>query len=457
MDEQNTAQELERDTAKAAAAAVDVQEKALDVLLKKAYENIAAMQKVLPEREKAVAPTEQARTAAEAALARLTTDAAPAAELKKADTALAAAVMAETSATAALAAARANIADAQEEVERITAAKAANQTKLAEFNVTQNAAVKALEVLKVEIAAAKANQAKPLGFWKALALSPDGQQVAGITATGTVHIWSVPTATPLEEVSSSATTGTLQFTGNHFQAATPTGLLVQSAAPPHWVLERTLTNFADRVNALRFSPDGATLATGGGEPSRSGEVALWEVATGKRLQHWPERHTDTVLALDFSPDGKTLASGGADKLARLTDVATGQPGPTFEGHTHHILSLAFRADYRTLATAGADGVVLVWDLALGERKKKIEGWTKEVTSLQYVGKSRKLLTAAGDNLLRLITDEGTVVRALPDLPEFMQAATMDWATGTIIAGGEDGILRVWDKSFVEVSQFARTP
>src|SRR5204862_4988512 len=53
---------------------------------------------------------------------------------------------------------------------------------------------------------------------------------------------------------------------------------------PGWTLERTLgtgdasSPISDRVNALRFSPDGKRLATGGGEPTRGGEIKIWNVA-----------------------------------------------------------------------------------------------------------------------------------------------------------------------------------
>ena len=57
--------------------------------------------------------------------------------------------------------------------------------------------------------------------------------------------------------------------------------------------------FVDRVNALRFSPDGKTLAAGGGEPTRSGDISLWDVASGKLINEWKERHSDAVVSFDF--------------------------------------------------------------------------------------------------------------------------------------------------------------
>ena len=108
------------------------------------------------------------------------------------------------------------------------------------------------------------------------------------------------------------------------------------------------------------------------------------------------------------------------------------------------MGVAFRSDGRVLATAGADGVVSSWDMIVGERKKKIEGWTKEVTSLQYIGATNQIVTSAGDNKVRVVTDEGAEVRSIANLPDFMQASASTPNGGTLIAGGEDSLLRLWD-------------
>ena len=83
-------------------------------------------------------------------------------------------------------------------------------------------------------------------------------------------------------------------------------------------------------------------------------------------------------------------------------------------------------------------------MIIGERKKKIEGWTKEVTSLQFVGATAQIVTSSGDNLVRIVNDDGAVIRAIGQLPDFMQSAASTANAGVIIAGGEDSLLRVWD-------------
>ena len=140
---------------------------------------------------------------------------------------------------------------------------------------------------------------------------------------------------------------------------------------PAWPLVRTIgsaddpSKFIDRVISLDFSPDGRLLATGGGYPSRSGELKLWNPADGSLVRSISDAHSDTICAVRFSPDGKLLASGATDRTMKVFNVASGSLMKTFEGHTHHVLGVAWRADGQQLATAGADNVVKVWDYASG--------------------------------------------------------------------------------------------
>jgi WD40 repeat protein len=118
------------------------------------------------------------------------------------------------------------------------------------------------------------------------------------------------------------------------------------------------------------------------------------------------------------------------------------------------MGVAFRADGRILASSGGDGVVNTWDMQSGERAKKIIGWTKEVTALQFMGASNRIVTSAAEKLVRIVSDDGTEVRAIPKLPDFMQSAASAAGSPLIIAGGEDGALRVWDApSGAEVAVF----
>jgi WD40 repeat protein len=131
-------------------------------------------------------------------------------------------------------------------------------------------------------------------------------------------------------------------------------------------------------------------------------------------------------------------------MARVVDLSTGKLVRSFEGHTHHVLGVAWSADGRTLASAGADGVVKIWDVTTGDRKKNIEGYEKEVTAVRFVGATANLLTSSGDNKVRLVTVDGREVRVFPEVADFMECAAVTADGKIVVAGGEDGVLRVWN-------------
>ncbi len=76
------------------------------------------------------------------------------------------------------------------------------------------------------------------------------------------------------------------------------------------------------MNAVAFSPDGRTLASGLGD----GTVVLWTVADPARVTRIATltRQVGGVSAVSFSPDGQLLASGsdgGTVVLRNLADPA----------------------------------------------------------------------------------------------------------------------------------------
>ncbi len=104
---------------------------------------------------------------------------------------------------------------------------------------------------------------------------------------------------------------------------------------PQWTLERVIgtgesgSPLSGRVNALDFSPDGKLLATGSGDPSRSGQLKIWNVADGTLAMEIKHAHSDTVQGLDFSPDSNRLVTGAADKFVKVWELAAfGPPDPS---------------------------------------------------------------------------------------------------------------------------------
>jgi WD40 repeat protein len=308
---------------------------------------------------------------------------------------------------------------------------------------------------------AASDSEKPI---RSLAFSPDNLVLATAGDDGKVHTWSAESGGAFETLPTPGAAGpgdgrtpdanpgsfSIAFAGaSTLAAGSSQGLTVWDLSSA-WKLERTLgtagpdSPFVDRVNALRFSPDGKLLATGGGEPSRSGEIILWNIDDGKKEKEFSNAHSDTVLALDFSPDGKYLASGGADRFVKVTELASGKVAKSFEGHLHHVLGVGWKRDGRTLASSGADNVVKVWDFVTGERKKNIEGFNKEVTSVAFIDATDQALASSGDNQVRLVRENGDSVRTFSGETDYVYSAMATPDGKIVVAGGQDSMLRVWN-------------
>jgi WD40 repeat protein len=215
--------------------------------------------------------------------------------------------------------------------------------------------------------------------------------------------------------------------------------------PAQWTLAKSLESPVNRVLAIDFSPDGKRLATGGGEPSRSGEVKLFEVATGTLLRSLDTLHSDTVFALRFSPDGSKLASAAGDKFVKVTNVADGKLLRSFEGHTGHVMAVDWRSDSKQLASAGADGVIKVWDFDSGDQVRTLQPVGKQITAVRWLVGKPEIVGASGDSQVRIWNpDNGGISRVFGGLSDYVYSVAASADGGRVAAGGADGVLFIWD-------------
>ena len=134
----------------------------------------------------------------------------------------------------------------------------------------------------------------------------------------------------------------------------------------------------------------------------------------------------------------------ADRFVRVVELATGKVVKAFEGHTSYVLGVAWKRDSRTLASAGADKVIKMWDFVTGERKKNIEGAEKEVTAIAFVGATGDAVAASGDSQVRLLRENGEKVRSYEGASEFMNTVAVTPDGQIVVAGGQDGMMHVWN-------------
>jgi WD40 repeat protein len=296
-----------------------------------------------------------------------------------------------------------------------------------------------------------------------VAFSPDGKFLATIGDSQLVHTWDGDSGTAIEvhEAGSAPAVIAIAGDGRAIVATADKAAAIWNFSG-EWKLQRTIgspddgNTLADRVTALDFSPDGRLLAVGGGQPSRSGEVKLFNVEDGQLVRALKDPHSDTVNCLAFSPDGQQLASCAADRFVKLWNTADGSFIRSLEGHTHHVLGIAWRADGRMLVSGGADMVLKSWDTRTGDQLRTVQNqFTKEVTSVSFLADGELVVASGGDSRVRLINAaSGNNQRDYSGASEYMYCVATSADGKTIIAGGLDSVVRIWNDEGKELAKFA---
>lgn len=111
-----------------------------------------------------------------------------------------------------------------------------------------------------------------------------------------------------------------------------------------------LVGISERIESVRFSPDGHRLAAAGGLPGRAGEIQIWNVAEQTLELSAPFTH-DTLRGVSWSPDGSLVAFGATDNAIRAIDSVSGEQRLFQGAHEDWVLGTAF--------TAAGDHVVSV--------------------------------------------------------------------------------------------------
>ena len=125
---------------------------------------------------------------------------------------------------------------------------------------------------------------------------------------------------------------------------------------------RRLVGLSERIQQVRFSPDGSQLAVTGGNPSRMGEVQVWSVADGSLLRSHPVTF-DTVFGGAWSPDGKLICFGCTDNTVRAIDIATGTQVLYQGAHEDWALDTVFSPTGDHVISVGRDMSVKLTELA----------------------------------------------------------------------------------------------
>ena len=275
----------------------------------------------------------------------------------------------------------------------------------------------------------------------ALTFSDDGKRVAAGTASGVIRVWRVPDLEPEHELRG--------HTGNITSLSfSPDGHSLASGSLDRtvrlWDMRRgaaTLTPVRSTrfpISFVAFSPDGRSLAVAGDE------IALWALPdfTAHRQLAYP---TGVVTALRFSPDGSSVAVGSTDRTVQLWNLGPGEPTRrTFAGHTGPVTWLSFDADGGTLVSQSIeDRTLRRWESRAEPWNADLDGEGGHIQSACYSADGATLALAGTNPGVQLWdAARGRLIRTLGTSSPAQSVSIS--APGLIAAGLRDGSVVLWD-------------
>ncbi|MEQ1827491.1 MAG: protein kinase [Pirellula sp.] len=266
-----------------------------------------------------------------------------------------------------------------------------------------------------------------------VSVSSDGKLLATVGRGTKAHLWSIPDASLMREITINSEEPTTLFQTVDFLPGDKKLILVDTSAKMHMIdiasgseestspkqLEGQIrvslsedrkatlpaANYGVNVWNLyaqllaqdhspksdfyssSLSPDGSSLLV-----SNTLGMVVLDIIQGAKFKIAASEH-GRVMACLFSPDGKSFATGGDEKLITTWDTKSRQKQATLIGHSGLVSSLSYSPDGRTLVSGSRNGEVKLWDLATGQELFSLVGHTGSVNHVAFSSNGQVLVTS----------------------------------------------------------------
>ena len=159
-------------------------------------------------------------------------------------------------------------------------------------------------------------------------------------------------------------------------------------------LVKRLPGKADRILSIAFSAGGDLMIAGGGTPARFGEIQFWDPREGTLLRT-AQATSDTVFGASLSPDASKVAVGCADNTVRAFDTASGKELYQISAHEGWVLATTFGVDSKRLVSVGRDRAAKLIDAGAGQFLENVNQLHGELSAVARHPKADEIVIGGG--------------------------------------------------------------